>query len=178
VPAAPLPPAPARPGHLAHRVETDPATRRLVRRAPRVVRAGEVREGRTAPPAPGDDLFAALSRYTGNRYLSRPGTVGSLAGPFQAGGDRSTPSGLRRRVPGAQLPSTAPLAVRRGDAPAWGGAPTQAPAPARQPATVAAAGRPIEEARPADDVYRLLSSFTAGVRRGLHHAKHASRPPD
>lgn len=178
LPAAPLPAAPGQPGHLVHRVETDPASRRLVRRAPRVVRTDEAHEARTAPAAPGDDLFAALSRYTGNRYLARPGTVGGAAGPFPAGGVRPTRSGLTRRVPGAQLPSTDPLAMRRGGTPDWSGAPTRPPAPPRQPAVVGAAGRPIEEARAADDVYRLLSSFTAGVRRGLHHAKHASRPPE
>ncbi|HEX6424385.1 MAG TPA: hypothetical protein VFZ79_12965, partial [Acidimicrobiales bacterium] len=164
----PLPAAPARLAHVVQRVETDPATRRLVRRSPRVVPTGEVREVRPARPAAGDDLFAALSRYTGNRYLTRPGTVGAAGRPAAAGGDRSTPGGLTRRVPGAQMPSSAPLAVRRG-------APGPAAAPA--PAMAAATGRPIDEARAADDVYRLLSSFTEGVRRGLHHAKHASRPP-
>jgi hypothetical protein len=42
--------------------------------------------------------------------------------------------------------------------------PTPAPAPARAPA------RTPEQRRRADDVYSFLSSFTAGVRRGLHES--------
>ncbi|MGH9233371.1 MAG: hypothetical protein ACRD0R_08550, partial [Acidimicrobiales bacterium] len=58
--------------------------------------------------------------------------------------------GLARRVRGAQLPPTSPVPLRRG----------AAPAPARSPR---------QQVQMADDVYRFLSDFTAGVRRGLDH---------
>ena len=70
-----------------------------------------------------------------------------------------TSSGLARRVRGAQLPATEPLLMRR-SVPADPGAdrPTNGhPAPERTP----------DQRRKADDVYGFLTSFTAGVRRGL-----------
>jgi hypothetical protein len=90
--------------------------------------------------------------------------------PFPAGADggRATPGGLTRRVRGAQLPNANPLAVRR--------SPDAAPAPPPRPeARVAApAGRAAEQTRSADAVYSFLTSFTAGVQRGLDE----SRPDD
>jgi hypothetical protein len=65
---------------------------------------------------------------------------------------------LARRVQGAQLPSTEPLAVRR-----TGREAASAPGSAVQP--------PPEVRRTANDVYSLLTSFTAGVQRGLDEAK-------
>jgi signal transduction histidine kinase len=78
---------------------------------------------------------------------------------------------LTRRVRGAQLPSTDPLQVRRarvgGDGP-----PAAEPAPQR-PAPPAADGR-----RSPDDVYSFLTSFTAGVQRGLDESQPRPSPPD
>jgi hypothetical protein len=67
---------------------------------------------------------------------------------------------LARRVRGAQLPSTDPMSVRR----AWDGGdgPPAAGRPPAQPAPAAPDGR-----RSPDDVYSFLTSFTAGVQRGL-----------
>jgi hypothetical protein len=65
---------------------------------------------------------------------------------------------LARRVRGAQMPSTEPLAVRR-----TGGEAAPASGWAVQP--------PPEVRRTANDVYSLLTSFTAGVQRGLDEAK-------
>jgi hypothetical protein len=111
-----------------------------------------------------------------------------------------TASGLARRVRGAQLPQTQPLGLRRpGEAAgAPGGAPTgpmtgggQAPAvstPASAPLAppadnrhhaasrddaAAAGGVSSSDAqtRSAKDVYSFLSSFSAGVQRGLDEAR-------
>ncbi|HZM30770.1 MAG TPA: hypothetical protein VFB77_09800, partial [Acidimicrobiales bacterium] len=74
-----------------------------------------------------------------------------------------TSSGLTRRVRGAQLPNPEPLLLRRSGADAGAGSRTDigtgngAPAPERTP----------EQRRQANDVYGFLTSFTAGVRRGL-----------
>ena len=117
--------------------------------------------------------------------------------PAPAIGDGgSTSGGLTRRVRGAQMPATQPLSLRRSgpdDRPAGGppparppaagrpaAAPTPSPglrrgpgpqpAPPRPPAMPSSSpdlfGSP-ESQRRADDVYSFLSSFTAGVRRGL-----------
>jgi len=68
------------------------------------------------------------------------------------------PQPLARRTRGAQMPSTEPLAVRR-----TGREAASTPGSAVQP--------PPEVRRTANDVYSLLTSFTAGVRRGLDEAK-------
>jgi signal transduction histidine kinase len=69
-----------------------------------------------------------------------------------------TSSGLTRRVRGAQLPRNEPLLLHRSGADAGGGATgNSALVPERTP----------EQRRKADDVYGFLTSFTAGVRRGL-----------
>jgi signal transduction histidine kinase len=83
---------------------------------------------------------------------------GNTAETPAAGADGTTSGGLTRRVRGAQLPTTEPVRMRRSPEP------TPAPAPARAPA------RTPEQRRRADDVYSFLSSFTAGVRRGLHES--------
>ncbi|HET6949181.1 MAG TPA: nitrate- and nitrite sensing domain-containing protein [Acidimicrobiales bacterium] len=75
-------------------------------------------------------------------------------------GDGVTSGGLARRVRGAQMPATSPLAVRRAQA---ASAPPQgqAPAPARPP-----------QAPPsADAVYSFLTSFSAGIQRGLDETR-------
>jgi hypothetical protein len=68
------------------------------------------------------------------------------------------PPPLARRARGAQMPATEPLAVRR-----TGREAASAPG--------SAVGPPPEVRRTANDVYSLLTSFTAGVRRGLDEAK-------
>jgi hypothetical protein len=111
-----------------------------------------------------------------------------------------TASGLARRVRGAQLPQTQPVGLRRPGEPAAapGGAPTgpvtvgghapavsgPASAPLAPPAdnrhhaasrddAAAAGGVSSSDAqtRSAKDVYSFLSSFSAGVQRGLDEAR-------
>ncbi|MGH9227438.1 MAG: hypothetical protein ACRD07_01700, partial [Acidimicrobiales bacterium] len=79
--------------------------------------------------------------------------------------------GLTRRVRGAQLPSTDPTLVRR----TWAGGdgpPASGSAPGRS-APAASDGR-----RSPDDVYSFLTSFTAGVQRGLDETQPRPGPPD
>ncbi|HEU4536976.1 MAG TPA: hypothetical protein VFS00_22800, partial [Polyangiaceae bacterium] len=126
----------------------------LVKRAPRAPVTGEA----TTPASiPADDsLLASLSQYARGRGLGHAGaqaapppvTAPAPAPPAPAFGPAAP--GLARRVRGAQLPATSPVPLRR-DA---------APAPARSPR---------QQVQMADDVYRFLSDFTAGVRRGLDH---------
>jgi hypothetical protein len=74
---------------------------------------------------------------------------------------------LTRRVRGAQMPTTNPLSLRRttGEHPvAPGGPPAQSAEPI-EPA------EPRRQTRSADDVYSFLTSFTAGVQRGLDDAR-------
>jgi signal transduction histidine kinase len=101
---------------------------------------------------------------------------------------------LTRRVRGAQLPNTAPLSLRRTTGehripPAPGPTarsgehrmpppppppPPAGPAPPVPQVAPQAPRRTPEQKRTADDVYSFLTSFTAGVQRGLDDA----RPPD
>jgi hypothetical protein len=123
--------------------------------------------------------------------------------PGADGGGPAAPSGvppappLTRRVRGAQLPTTEPLLVRRGsqDAaararPDMGPGPSLSaeprlpphvqqqlqhlrPVPTPSQASASPGGMSGELRRSANDVYSFLSSFTAGVQRGLDEA----RPP-
>ncbi len=68
---------------------------------------------------------------------------------------------------GAQLPNADPLAVRRGPG-APGATPRRVEPEPPPPATTARAPEPT---RSADAVYSFLSSFTAGVQRGLDEAR-------
>ena len=113
-----------------------------------------------------------------------------------------TSGGLTRRVRGAQMPATQPLQLRRSgatdrpaspDRPAF---PTGPPAatPARVPGLRRGPGsQPVLPGAPrpgpddvgapgsherADDVYSFLSSFTAGVRRGLEANSGPPTDPD
>jgi hypothetical protein len=107
-----------------------------------------------------------------------------------------TASGLARRVRGAQMPQTSPVGLRRA-APATAPAPT--PAPTQGVGAPASSVRPLAErpdnrlhagtrddgaaahgvsssdanaqTRSAKDVYSFLSSFSAGVQRGLDEAR-------
>jgi hypothetical protein len=104
------------------------------------------------------------------RPPSAPAAPRPPADAEAAGG--ATTSGLARRVRGAQLPTAEPVRLRRG-----GGSPAAPPArtggrPSSQPSRPP---RRDDRPRSADDVYSFLSSFSAGVRRGLDES--SSRPP-
>jgi hypothetical protein len=77
-----------------------------------------------------------------------------------------TAAGLARRVRGAQMPTTSPHQVRRtGPQPA---APSGARGPQLQPPP-ALRGSPASPS--ADAVYSFLTSFSAGVQRGLDESR-------
>jgi signal transduction histidine kinase len=78
---------------------------------------------------------------------------------------------LTRRVRGAQMPTTDPTLVRRAWLPGNGPQPARSAAPPRPAA--ADDGR-----RSPDDVYSFLTSFTAGVQRGLDETRSRPGPPD
>ena len=128
--------------------------------------------GVTSAAAPVDDnLLAALGRYTSPRPVpgapgQQPG--GGLAPPAAsapAPSPLTPPDALTRRVKGAQLPQSAMISLR-------GGRVEPPPRPALDPLSPGASK--------ATDVQALLSSFTAGVRRGLDEARqraaHATGP--
>jgi hypothetical protein len=147
-----------------------------VKRSPRTPVTDEA--ATPASIAADDSLLASLGQYARGRGLGdaapqpappagraptprpAPAPFGH-ASPAPAGPGAPPPlpghgaPGLTRRVRGAQLPTTSPLPLRR---------PAER-APARSPGHV----------QPADDVYRFLTDFTAGVRRGLDH-RHDGRP--
>jgi hypothetical protein len=79
---------------------------------------------------------------------------------------------LTRRVRGAQMPTTDPMFVRRAQLPGNG------PQPARAAAPPPSAAAPDDGRRTPDDVYSFLTSFTAGVQRGLDETKPRPGPPD
>ena len=79
---------------------------------------------------------------------------------------------LTRRVRGAQMPTTDPTLVRRG----W--LPGNGPQPARSAAPPPSAAAPDDGRRTPDDVYSFLTSFTAGVQRGLDETNPRPGPPD
>ncbi|MDD9372087.1 MAG: hypothetical protein PV358_18340, partial [Acidimicrobiales bacterium] len=90
-----------------------------------------------------------------------PRGAGAGGGPTPADTD---PTGggvtgeLTRRVRGAQLPSASPLSIRRGRGSADGDpGPAVADAPRPRPGPVS----------PDDSLFEFLSTFTAGVQRGL-----------
>ena len=142
----------------------------------------------TAPPptAPG----SLPRRQPGPSDL--PGGNGPAGGgrvpPSSAPGAARTASGLTRRVRGAQLPTSEPLSLRRSvDNPRAGdGAGTgYRRAPGLRPRGGdygngnghAGAGARHDDSS-ARDVYSFLTSFTAGVQRGLDEAKHHPENPE
>jgi signal transduction histidine kinase len=138
--------------------------------------------------SPTDAQLASLARIAGqgrtgqppNGPVRSPGAVpgapwpgGQLPpGPAAGGG----PPPLARRDRGAQMPTTAPLSVPRTQSagpadmpparPAVPQSPVGSPAVAPTPGTVRAA-----------EVYGFLSSFTAGVQRGLDAARARGEGP-
>jgi signal transduction histidine kinase len=89
-----------------------------------------------------------------------PGGRGSTGAPggrwTVPPGEPNASGGLTPRVRGAQLPASDPIVVTR-----------------RASGRVMAPGQ-----GPANDVYAFLSSFTAGVQRGLDEARRAADPPE
>jgi hypothetical protein len=78
------------------------------------------------------------------------------------GSPLAPPDALTRRVPGAQLPHATVVPLR-------GGPPPGTPRPRL---SVDPRPTPARGASKATDVQALLSSFTAGVQRGLDEARH------
>jgi signal transduction histidine kinase len=118
---------------------------------------------RGEPPTRGPDVGAGQPPPRPPRGV--PGPNGPT-GPVPAGGTDASPR-LTRRVRGAQMPTTSPMSLRR----TTGEHPVAPGSPAAQPPDRA---QPPRQTRSADDVYSFLTSFTAGVQRGLDD----SRPPD
>jgi hypothetical protein len=103
--------------------------------------------------------------------VERPNEPGSPNAPGSPGWDRrsapdtgaTSAGGLERRVPGAQLPATEPVLLRRDTA-------------ARPAAPAPVARRDDHQHSPAaaaQDVYDSLRSFRAGMQRGLDEARRA-----
>jgi signal transduction histidine kinase len=103
-----------------------------------------------------EDVLAALGRY-GPRPQPAPAANGGDGHPGGASPGRPEP--LTRRVPGAQMPETGVVRLRGDGLVGATNAPV-GPAPRPTPAAHSAAA----------DVQSLLTSFTAGVRRGLDEA--------
>jgi signal transduction histidine kinase len=112
------------------------------------------------PPTPADgggwSTAPPVAPYDPSR-ATRGGTGGGPRGPVGGGGGGATSAGLTRRVRGAQLPNSQPVRMHRGPQDGV----------ARPPTTNAPVLRTPEQQHRADDVYSFLSSFTAGVQRGL-----------
>jgi hypothetical protein len=100
-----------------------------------------------------------------------------------------TASGLTRRVPGAHLPTTGPVAIRRAEDP--GATPPRSrpsaadippapriPGPLPPPIAPPAGGGPTPGQERAESVYTLLTSFAVGVQRGLDEAATTDGPPN
>jgi signal transduction histidine kinase len=126
-------------------------------------------EGRQRPPTRGEPPTRGPDVWGGQPPPRPPSGVpepNGPTGPVPAGGTDAGPP-LTRRVRGAQMPTTSPMSLRRttGEHPVAPGGPA-APPPDR--------AQPPRQTRSADDVYSFLTSFTAGVQRGLDD----SRPPD
>jgi hypothetical protein len=140
----------------------------LARYAPPGSGAGTGPAPSYAPPAPGP---SPLSATTGPVAPVPPAPSDAASSPL------TPPDALTRRVKGAQLPQTAVVSLHRDrrhtppagyEAPAY--APPAPPAPAR------AATTPAPGSSRATDVQSLLTSFTAGVQRGLDDARqHSTR---
>ncbi|MGH9231214.1 MAG: hypothetical protein ACRD07_21225, partial [Acidimicrobiales bacterium] len=131
-----------------------------------------------SPPVPPSQRAASGVYDPTGRHDRAPGDAGRPVPPSSLAPDgptgpvpptRASDSGrpLARRVRGAQMPTADPLSLRR----ATGEHTVPPGAPA---ARSGEAAEPPRQTRSADDVYSFLTSFTAGVQRGLDDA----RPPD
>jgi len=132
--------------------------------------------GPTGPSGPSSPFGQGRSGPSGPfGQPAQPSQPAPPAQPGQPGHAGATPSGLTRRVRGAQMPTTSPLQVRR--SPASGSQPSGPQTSGSQPSSPAPGGSAGEPSRNrADEVYNLLANFTAGVQRGLDHAR--TRRPD
>jgi hypothetical protein len=139
------------------------------------------------PPAPSYD-FSNLD--TGPRPVTPagpppgsngPGAPQAPAQPLDPSSGGTTQSGLARRVRGAQLPMTQPLSLRRssehaGSANRDYGRDDHGAASGNGDALSGDSGD--GDSGPAKDVYGFLSSFTAGVQRGLDEARRDATTPE
>jgi anti-sigma regulatory factor (Ser/Thr protein kinase) len=142
------------------------------------------------PDQPGDGSRPPLGPPPGGLGGLGGPPPGAPAGPGGApdpGTGGATQGGLARRVRGAQMPATEPLSLRRGTGGGQRqgpGGPSSTPFAASPPSSGdrSRSGRSSApevpasngDHRAADEVYGFLSSFTAGVQRGLDE----SRPGD
>ena len=150
----------------------------LVMRRPQAVARGGPPLGAT----PDRDLLASLARVTGPPTRPpqappppRPPVAPAAwpPAPVPGGPPPETAGGLTRRVRGAQIPTTEPIALRRSPGPAAvEPTPWSAPPAAGPPVGVGHAG---DQPRSADAVYSLLTAFTNGVQRGFQDL---GRAPD
>jgi hypothetical protein len=125
---------------------------------------------RRATGAPIGGLAAGLSGLSPfDPHGAGRGGHGAPAGDSRSG---TTTGGLTRRVRGAQLPNVDPVSLRRAGGPPPAG---PAPAPAVPAPAVPGAAEPLprtpQQKQSADAVYSFLTSFTAGVQRGLDEAR-------
>ena len=174
------PPAQPVPAHRPPARRRRPGRPRRPRRCPARSRPrGPATCGRAwprSPPAPSGPSVP------GARLASRSRPPGPVPTPARGG---LTEGGLARRVRGAQLPTTQPLSLRRSGAiePNVTRPACRAPAAGYGHADRNAAGNGNGDAAngdggPAKDVYSFLSSFTAGVQRGLDEARRDTRTPE
>jgi signal transduction histidine kinase len=146
--------------------------------------------GPPAGPFGGNRGWAGLSDLdTGPRPVTPPASPGgngpgapqAPAPPLDPNSGGTTPSGLARRVRGAQLPMTQPLSLRRssehaGSASRDYGRDDHGAASGNGDAVGGDAAN--GDSGPAKDVYGFLSSFTAGVQRGLDEARRDATTPE
>jgi signal transduction histidine kinase len=143
-------------------------------------------QGPWLPPDPG----SLPRRQPGRPDLlgpNGPGRGGRVPPPTPPGGSR-TASGLTRRVRGAQLPTREPLSLRRtaddagtGPGPGPGAGYGQGPGPRRGNGENGNGHADVgarHDDSSARDVYSFLTSFTAGVQRGLDEAKRQPENPE
>jgi histidine kinase/DNA gyrase B/HSP90-like ATPase len=132
--------------------------------------------GRAPDASPGRPPAAPVTppeRTEHTRSASRAALLSvSRADSSDAG---TTASGLTRRTPGAHLPTTEPLLIRRDDR---AGLATHGPDQdtrqhmgAGDPPGCITPDNPVGDHSSAQDVYGFLTNFTAGVQRGLDEAR-------
>ncbi len=150
----------------------------LVMRRPQAVARG----GPPLGASPDRDLLASLARVTGPPTRppqapppARPPVAPAAwpPAPVPGGPPPETAGGLTRRVRGAQIPTTEPIALRRSPGPAAAEPTPWSPSPAAAPPV--GVGHAGDQPRSADAVYSLLTAFTNGVQRGFQDL---GRAPD
>jgi hypothetical protein len=121
---------------------------------------------------PSGELLTALQGHTGKvptpdvRSDPRPEFHPAPRHEPEQAAEGTTPSGLVRRVRGAQMPAAEPRSLKRGDR-----TPSPAPRPAPPPAPGGVQPPPGSDDGAARDVYGFLSSFSSGVQRGLDESR-------